>query len=123
MFLEALVDDNTELLLIAEEVHLQRIWILFSIYKAHILRKSLVEDESAYGRLYQLARVSRERTSSNLDLSVDTNRVVLVSHEHLIDVCKALAITLLVLQITILRTLVCEVVASEYHILSRDCDR
>ena len=73
VYLEACSDNLTELLLSAEEVNFQSVWILLSINKTEILWESLVEDEAANCRLYELSRVLIVQLATYLDLGMDTN--------------------------------------------------
>ena len=123
MYSVTFVNDQTQLLLVAEEINLQRIRVCCSVHEAQILRNALVEDESADGGFDQSASFISVEEHSHLDLRMDADRTVLVSHQHFVEVCKYLAVALFRVGISFFYARVRQIVAAKDHILRRGRDR
>ena len=91
----ALIDNRTQLFLVAKEVNFQGIRVNISVNKAEILRNLLVVDESSHSGFNQMSSlVIFAKVHSNLYLSVDINDFILICHQHFIKVSKYFAVAL-----------------------------
>ena len=87
----------SQLLFIAQEIHLQRIRVSLSVFHvSQILRYLLVEYESSNGRFHQFAAgIILIRIHPHLYPGVKTYHTCLICHQHLGQICEHFAIALL----------------------------
>ena len=122
MNLKALVDNLSKLFLSYLESNL-KIKLLFgvvSVNKAKILRNMLVEKNTSYSSVDYLSfgMISAYILgNSNLDSRVDCNITFIVSHNSLVEVTEYFTLALFAGLVD------SKIIRTEYHILSRNCNR
>ena len=118
------VDNLTQLFLVTEEVNFQCVRIRVSVYKSQVLRNLLVENKSSHRGLYQpTSCIFFILIHPYFYFRVKTHFMVLVSHQHFVDICENFAVSLFRRRVSLFHTRMGQIVASQNHILCRRRNR